>query len=201
MPLLKLWNSIRGRSTQSQSADDRPAAATQAATIDAHVAPKTKRRPGLGIFGGGPHAALCKLVKPIAATSLLEISIGDGSRAIAVLETLAKTQENIRYAAIDQFEMAGGELTLKQFHQTMRAENIRPQVFPEAIERGLIRVARTIGAVDLVVIGAPLDEWHKPSILPLLGRVSHANTVIFYLDAETWSRHDVVAASGLSRAA
>jgi hypothetical protein len=187
MPLLKLWNSIRGRSTKGQSVDQGPAAEPQSTT----KAKKSNRRgSGLGIFGGGPHAGLCKRLKSVDASSVLEISVEDGSRALAVLETIEKSNKSVRYVAIDQFEMAGGPVSLKQFHQTLRSKGFRPQLFPETIERGLIRVAHTLGAVDLVLIAAPPEIWQTPQVLPLLSRVTHPSSLVLYRDEEqTWKKY------------
>ena len=204
MPLLKLWNSIRGRSAPKQSPAElqSPAEGPSEARSTAGPAaiPKASRGTGFNIFRGGPHAGLCKLLKSVTACSVLEISVEDGSRAIAVLERLAKTRENVRYVAIDPFEMGSGGVTLRQFHQTLRAKNIRPQLFPGTIDRGLLRVAHTIGSVDLVLIAAPVQSWQSPQVLPLLSRVSHAKTVILYLDGETWKPYQFAPAS-LQRAA
>jgi len=186
MPLLKLWNSIRGRSTKTQSIDQGPAAEPRTTT----KTKKSNRGSGLGIFGGGPHAGLCKRVKSVDASSVLEISVEDGSRALAVLETIEKTNKNVRYLAIDQFEMAGGPVSLKQFHQTLRSRGFRPQLFPETIQRGLIRVAHTVGAVDLVLIAALPETWQTPQVLPLLSRVTHQSSLVLYRDEEeTWKTY------------
>lgn len=184
MPLLKLWNSIRGRSTTRQTADDGHVT-ERAATPE----PRKNRGHGLGIFGGGPHAGICKQIRSASVNSVLEISVEDGSRALAVLQTVAKTNQDFRYVAIDQFEMAGGPITLKQFHQTLRSRGFRPQVYPETVERGLIRVAHTIGTVDLVLIAAPIASWQTPQHLPLLSRVIHQGTLVLYRDEEeTWTK-------------
>lgn len=185
MPLLKLWNSIRGRSTKEQPADQGPASQPQVSTKT-----KTSNRGNrLGIFRSGPHAGLCKLVKSVSASSMLEISVDDGSRALAVLETIKKNNKNVRYLAIDQFEMAGGAVTLKQFHQALRAKEFSPQLIPETVERGLIRVSHTIGTVDLVLIAAPQETWQSPQFLPLLSRVTHQGTMVLYRDEqETWKK-------------
>ena len=183
MPLLKLWNSIRGRSTKGQTTDQGTATEPQAT---AKAKPSNRR---LGIFGGGPHAGLCKQVKSVRVNAVLEISVGDGSRALAVLETIKKTNKDVRYVAIDQFEMAGGPITLKQFHQALRSRGFRAQLFPETMERGLSRVAHTIGSVDLVLIGAPREAWQTPQILTLLSRVTHQDSLVLFRDEEdTWKK-------------
>lgn len=186
MPLLKLWNSIRGRSAKVQ-ADD------QDFQNDASANTKRPNRSNrFSLFGGGPHAGLCKLVKSVKANTVLEISVGDGSRALAVMEAVEKGNENVQYVAIDQFEMAGGTVTLKQFHQSLRANGIRPQLFPETVQRGLIRVAHTIGTVDLVLIGTPVETWQTAEVLALLSRVLHDQTLVLYQgDEETWVKYAV----------
>jgi len=191
MPLLKLWNSIRGRSTSEQSVSE---------AVDDVVVPESPRqrkpairRSGLGIFGGGPHAALSKLVRSVPASSVLEISVDDGSRAVAVVQALARTQSDISYFAIDPFETAPGGISVKQFHQTLRAENIRPKLFPGSIERGLVQVAYTVGAVDLVLISAEPQDWQTPTVARLLARVSHPGTVVLSRQGDIWSRASTTA--------
>jgi hypothetical protein len=193
MPLLKLWNSIRGRSTNRRQAETDQVS-------EQRVAGKSRTSSGFGLFGGGPHSSLCKRVKSIPARSVLEISVDDGSRAIAVMKTLAQTRQNVRYLAIDQFEMAGSG-NLKRFYQKLRAEQIRPQLFPETIDRGLIRVAHTVGTVDLVLIAAPVGRWQVPTTRTLLCRISHARTVILFLDDDHWRQLEASGPGQLPQAA
>ena len=138
------------------------------------------------MFGGKPHASLRKRLKTITAASVLELGVGDGSQAIAVMETLSTKSDSIRYFGIDEFEMADG-VNLKQFHQTLRNRNIRPQLFPGSVERGLIKIAHTFGFVDLILVadGGVVDS--DPAILGLLNRVSHDGTVILVARNETWT--------------
>lgn len=215
MPLLQLWNSIRRRSKSTteqparstrSSADTSSQGATSNRTAEGRKSSRTSgrqsKRPRLSLFGGGggPHGTLRKLVEPLQAATVLEISVGDGSRAIAILQTLGDSQQ-VRYVAIDQFEMSGGEVTLKAFHKTMRSEGIRPHVFPEPIDRGLLRVANTIGPVDLVIISAGADHWQTTQTLSLLTRVTHGETVVLIQDEESWERFELASPIQASRAA
>jgi hypothetical protein len=209
MALLKLWNSLLGRSaTESlrpqQSAQ--PSLDERAAKDGSEVSPKLAEKPAvkkpaqrLSLFGSAsPHAALLKQLRGVDAESVLEISVGDGSRAVEVLAFLNENRSKnsdeeidpstIRYAAIDQFEMGGGDYTLVQFHQTLRSAGIRPQVFPEAIDRGLTRVAHTIGSTDLIVIGADSSIWETPTIKTLLSRVTHDQSLILFQKDDSWQK-------------
>lgn len=201
MPLLKLWNKLCGRSTP-RAADQvttDPVAAEPKLPTPKRPTPKPPKRSILGI-GRGPHAGLCKQIRSLRVQTVLEVAVGDGSRALAVLNALASKNELIRYAAIDQFELADGPVSLKAFHQSLRSENVRAQIYPETIERGLLRVATTIGAVDLVLIAADQEEWKSPAVLSLLSRVTHSGSTVLFLDGEEWIRHEVAAAM-LRRAA
>ncbi len=205
MPLLKLWNCITGRSAAPESAEQGPATKTEprsGSKSTPTLAPKSKsRNNAFGLFGG-PHAGLCKMVKSIPAASVLEISVDDGSRALAVLKTLSKKQEKVTYYAIDQFEMDGG-ISLKQFHQTLRAANVTPRLFPDEVDRGLMRIAHTIGAVDLVLIAADAEVWQNDATIQSLSRVCHTGTEVLHLEGETWQRFDttLLQVAGRRRAA
>lgn len=196
MPLLKLWNLLRGRSKPTEKQQDPPTPKRPSTTSR-----QPSKGPRLRIFGGGgSHGGLSRLVKPLTAATVLEISVGDGTRAIEILRTLGNAKE-VRYIAIDQFEMVGGEVTLKAFHKALRAEGIRPQVIPETIDRGLVRVSNTVGAVDLIVVGLEVGIWKTPETLSLLSRVSHSETVLLFEKEEAWDRFDLQVPTELRRAA
>ncbi len=178
MPLLKLWNSLRGRSATSE----------EKSTESNPTPPSPKKRSLLGL-GRGPHAALCKQVRNLDVDSVLEISVGDGTRAIALMKALASKNDQVRYVAIDEFESGEGTTSLKTFHHSLRCQNIPAQLFPGQIASGLHRVATTIGAVDLVLIAAESERWNDPVVLSMLRRVVHSESTVLYLDGEQWLAH------------
>jgi hypothetical protein len=190
MPLLKLWNSLRGQATNSapshpgdtQAPQERSTETSQSSTGRAvKSAPKST----FGIFRGGPHSPLQKRLRALSVSSVLEIGVGDGSQAVAVMETLSGQSDTIRYYGIDEFEMAGG-VNLKEFHQHLRNHNIHPRLFPGSVDRALMQIAHTVGAVDLVLVADSglLDE--HPAIAGLLARVSHPATTVLVSRDETW---------------
>ena len=190
MPLLKLWNSLRGQSTnpaaplsgESQASEE---PATKAANQGRAQAGEPSTKSSFGIFRGGPHSGLRKRLKMISACSVLEIGVGDGSRAIATMEALSHQSDSIRYFGIDEFEMAGG-VNLKEFHQTLRNHGIHPKLFPGSVDRALVKIAHTIGAIDLILVtdASVVDE--NPAIAGLLARIAHQETVVLVSRSETW---------------
>ncbi len=186
MPLLKLWNALCGRSNGDQSVSDQP--------VDAKPAPANSRvaqaaSGGFSLFGGNPYSALCKKVAKTGASSVLEIAVGDGSRAIAIHECLTKKGGQVRYYGIDQFEAAGGSNTLKDFHRTLRAANVRAQIFPESVNQALVRFLHTVGSVDLVLISSPEGVVDDPVVQQLLARISHPGTQILYQKGDVWAEY------------
>lgn len=192
MPLLKLWNSLRGHSTTTQeSKAEEPGKLSSASPASRSTqAIKRPTKTSFGMFGGGPHSGLCKQLKMLSVHSVLEIGVGDGSQAIAVMETLSRRSDSIRYYAIDGFEMNGG-VNLKQFHQTLRNHNIHPQLFPGTVDRGLMKIAHTIGSVDLILVadGSVIDT--NPASTEIISRISHEETSVLVARNETWSSMEV----------
>ncbi|GAA4463797.1 hypothetical protein [Novipirellula rosea] len=191
------------RSEPKRSELAKPVAAQPAAALSA-VTPAAK--PARGILGFGSRSvepALCKLLKPLKIGSLLEVGVDDGARALAIVATVqaSNPETKLRYCAIDAFEMGEGPVTLMQFHQRVRAEGVSPQIFPDSIDNGLIRVCHTIGRVDVVVIGVPTDKWQNPNTIAMLRRVCHPETIVFYSENGKWERFADTAAPAIRKAA
>jgi hypothetical protein len=200
MPLLKLWNTIRGNSpakpaegTAGQSAKSSSGAKLAAAK----AAPETPTLSLLDRFGGGPHAAICKLVRKSGATTVLEIGVGNGERALAMTAALADAQSgdtsgrSVRYIAIDMFEMADGPITLKDFHKRVRGQGVQPTLVPMDVCGGLNRVSSTIGAVDMIFLAEPNEQIELPQINSLLRKISADHTLIYQLQGDQWQKLDL----------
>ncbi len=192
MPLLKLWNAIWGSAGEQPALEQATAdAANQAKTSSKTASPSrretSKRKSkGFGLFVSNPHSGLCKLAAATQARSVLEIGVGDGSRAIAVVEALAKGGSSVRYFGIDQFELAG-TVSLKDFHRTLRAAGIHPQLFPETVSRGLVRFLHTVGRADLVLLSDGSKILEDPLCGSLLSRIAGPDTTILCLQDELWA--------------
>ena len=81
---------------------------------------------------------------------MLQISLGDPSQSVALISALSQQHADLAYVAIDSFE-AGDGTALISFHRELRRQNVRAQLLPMDIDRGVQRVIHTIGAVDLVL--------------------------------------------------
>ena len=215
MPLIDLLQKLFSRSDSTQpSISERfmwafrpkrklakPTVPVAAADQVSKAAKATPKRSVLDFVNGGPHAGVCRKVKKSDAKSILEIGVGDGSRALAVLKTLAKNRPDahLKYIAIDLFELGDGDLTLKEFHQQVRAIDVKPTLIPMPIPQGLTRVAHTLGAVDLILV----TDDQVDACDPLLARVTHDATVILKADGDSWQqidRQSLIAGKGLEAA-
>ena len=100
MPLLKLWNTIRGKSPENPVADTaakKLSHATGGKSPRAKAAKASPEKPKLSLldrFSGGPHAAICRLVRKSGAKTVLEIGVGDGERALAMTAALMDSSTN-----------------------------------------------------------------------------------------------------------
>ncbi|QDT13754.1 hypothetical protein [Planctomycetes bacterium K23_9] len=207
MPLIKLWNTIRGKSADSagvanpkQATKKKLNSGTASRDPQVPVPSKPAAKPKLSLldrFGGGPHAATCRLVRSSGATSILEIGVGDGERALAMTAALVEANGGnpVRYVAIDMFEMADGPITLKDFHKQIRAQNVQPTLVPMSVSAGLNRVSSTVGVVDLILIADPVagpaESVALLDISKALKKVASENTSIYQLTDEQWVQIDL----------
>ena len=195
MPLLKLWNALRGRS------NGEPSSARESNREQERAGrPSKSIGSGFQLFGGGPHGALCKRIAKSNARSVLEIAVGDGTRAVAISECLAKKGGEVRYFGIDEFEASDGSVSLKDFHRTLRAAGVRAQIFPEPTSRALIRFLHTVGTVDLIVVSDSSAVLDDPEVRNLLDRIAHVGTLVLYQEDDNWKELET-APTRISRAA
>ncbi|TWT87032.1 hypothetical protein Pla100_59830 [Neorhodopirellula pilleata] len=123
MPLKRLWNSLCGRSSETQTAAKpsvdaapaekaatkplagavpKPAKASAPATVTSSKPAATSSKPAgeqprrsvLSMLSRGEHDGLIKTIRQHNPTSILEIGVGDGSRMTAILTALAPAPQN-----------------------------------------------------------------------------------------------------------
>lgn len=189
MPLRKLWNSICGtQKTEPAEASPTKNPEVRASPTNQKRQPKAQapKRGILNLVSKGPNAALCRHIKKLKASTVLEVGIGDGTRAEDIIQTLRSTDPNakIHYSVIDQFEMNGGEVTLKDYHQNLRTIGVTPNLIPMPVEQGLHRVANTVGFIELIVLG----EVDMTAVAPVLERITNESTVVLKSSEDGWQK-------------
>lgn len=205
----KLWNSIRGTNNESESEKGSAATSTKmpaarhsgkqkpSVSFQTDSVPESRRRKKSAL--SREDKRLCQRLESLSVRSLLEIGVGDGQRSISLLQTLvdsslqntnsaeqtATSDSSLLYLAVDQFEMGGNPLTLREFHKQLREVNVKAQLLPMAVEAGLDRVLRTVGQVDLVLWSA--EEKPTAQEESLLTRLSRSETLVFTSSDGSWT--------------
>ena len=129
----------------------------------------------LSIFSHLRLLYLCYFSKPAAdrpvyrairrhnARKIVELGVGNARRAMRMIEVAKRTSspQNIHYVGMDLFEGRAGSggpaLSLKAAHQLLRATGVRVQLVPGNPAESLIRLANSLGKVDLLIVPAELD--------------------------------------------
>ena len=174
MPLRKLWNSLRSHSKQAESTQSvSDSVEHEVVKLQPAAARASESKLGMRRIKSTPNSELSNLLCQLQPQTILEIGVGDGSRAVDFLTVMKTT---VRYFAIDQFELAGGQLSLIGFHQMLRTAGIRPHLFPEPIVQGLTSFLHTIGSADVILITDGSSEATDIQVQQLLGRISHQGT-------------------------
>lgn len=184
MPLRKLWNSLRRHNAKPVEKVAQDASVEQSIVklngsqgsevVKAAIKQRTVQK----------HVSkLCSTLQQLAPETILEIGVGDGQQALEYLTGLKDLGSSVRYFAIDQFELADGDLSLREFHQMLRNAGIRPQIFPEPVAAGLTRFLHTIGSADVVLLNQPIPAVDVQQVHSLLRRVSNDRTSILSLNA------------------
>lgn len=148
------------------------------------------RRSILSLLSRGEHDVLLKLIDQRRPTSILEIGIGNGSRMPAILAGVAQSgvePGTVKAIVVDEFEMAGGDVTMRDYHRQLAGLPIRPVIFPEPVARGLVNIAHRFGAVDMILIDASVEEKHAEGLAKYLGKVSHGTTVVLSNASGKWT--------------
>ncbi len=215
MSLRKLWNSLRGTSSEPESRvttnvvapvpggeiASKPNLAPPSIAMEAPVQKVTSapaslaevtppRRSILSLRSRGEHDALVKIIAQKRPKSILEIGIGNGSRMPAILASVSQSEAEpggFKAIVIDEFEMAGGEVTVRDYHRQLAGLPIRPVIFPESVAKGLVNIAHRFGTVDLILVDAATEINQAEGLSQYLSKVSHAETIVLSNVTGKWT--------------
>ncbi|MFG0289591.1 MAG: hypothetical protein ACF8CQ_15530 [Rhodopirellula sp. JB044] len=163
------------------------AQATASAKTAASAPPK---RSVLSMLSRGEHDALLKIINKQQPSSILEIGVGDGSRMPAILAMMDQsgvTQDSLKAIVIDEFELGGGVVAMRDYHRQLAGLSIRPVIFPEPVGRGLVSVAHRFGAVDLVLVDSAIEEANSQDLATFLGKVTHPGSQMLSNASGKWT--------------
>jgi hypothetical protein len=150
----------------------------------------------LSIFSRIRLAYLCYFSKPAAdrmvyravrrlqPKKIVELGIGNCRRAMRMIEVAKRTSppENIHYVGMDLFEgraeSAEPPLSLKEAHQTLRATGVRVQLVPGNPSESLIRLANSLGKVDLLIVPAELESSPAARTWFFVPRILHDRSLV-----------------------
>jgi len=141
---------------------------------------------------------LCHFSKPSADRSIyreihrhsvkkiVELGVGNGHRALRMIEVArrrALTPTDIHYVGMDLFEarsesnVAG--TSLKEVHQLLRGTGARVQLVPGNPSDALMRLANSLGKVDLLILPAELDSPSFSRLWFFVPRLLHERSRVF----------------------
>ena len=127
---------------------------------------------------------LYRTVKKRKATRVVELGVGDLTRAQRVIQTARKFSPDaeISYTGIDMFEARGADepkISLKQAHKTLTATGAKVRLIPGNPFIGLSRFANTLVETDLLYISSGLEEEALDQSWFYMPRMLHSETSVF----------------------
>lgn len=122
-----------------------------------------------------PQKRLLKHVAAAQITSMVEIGLGDISRAQQLIAVSAKksSEGTVRYTGIDLFEAADGGVTLKQAHQLLHPLPAQIRLVPGNAKSALTRCANELRGTDLIVVSANESSAGLENVWHLVHRMLH----------------------------
>jgi hypothetical protein len=119
------------------------------------------------------------------ARKIVELGVATGRRALRMIEVakLASPGQEVHYVGLDPFEgrseSDGPGLTLKAAHQLLRRDGVRVQLIPGNLADSLVRVANSLGKVDLLIVPAMLDSASFARAWLFVPRMLHEQSLVF----------------------
>jgi len=129
--------------------------------------------------------AIYRAIRRRPPRKIVELGIGDARRAMRMIE-LAKEScaaQDIHYVGMDPFEgradADGTILSLKNAHQLLRLTGVRIQLVPGNPADSLIRLANSLGKVDLLSLPPELAAAPQARAWFFVPRVLHEGSIVY----------------------
>jgi hypothetical protein len=128
---------------------------------------------------------LYRAIRRQSARKIVELGVGDGCRALRMIEVARRTSSTtgLHYVGMDLFEgrpeSATAALSLKTAHQLLRASGARVQLVPGNPADSLIRLANSLGKIDLLILPAELDSPASARLWFFVPRMLHERSLVY----------------------
>lgn len=116
----------------------------------------------------------------------MELAVGDGQRArrmIDVAQWGVSTPSDVHYVGLDLFEARPGPIlpggSLKEVHQLLRGTGARVQLVPGNPPDALMRLANSLGKVDVLIVPSELDCPSFARLWFFVPRMLHTHSQVF----------------------
>jgi hypothetical protein len=131
---------------------------------------------------------LYRAIRRGRVTSIVEVGVGPGQRALRMIEIAACRGQSVRYTGIDEFESRspdrGEGLTLKQAYQRLRTTEAAIQLVPGDPLAALTRAANSLTGTDLLVISADIEAHSLRGAWRYVPRMLHRGSLVYLEEPE-----------------
>ena len=128
--------------------------------------------------------AVYRAIRKYRVRSVLEIGMGDGSRAVNMIKLCQKygAGSSVRYTGVDLFEerqIGQPALQLIRAHKTLSSLGARAQLVPGTLGSAIGRIANSHVRTDLIVISAGYEHEDLVNNWLFFPRMLHAESLVF----------------------
>jgi hypothetical protein len=131
-----------------------------------------------------PDRPIYQAIRRHRAQKIVELGVGDGRRAMRMIDVArcASPPSDVHYVGMDLFEgrteSSGPGMSLKAAYQLLRGTGVRVQLVPGNPSDGLVRLANSLGKVDLLILPAELDSPEFARLWFFVPRMLHDDSVV-----------------------
>jgi hypothetical protein len=116
---------------------------------------------------------------------IAELGVGNGQRALRMIEAAKRTSAptDVHYVGLDLFEgradSSGPAVSLKAAYQLLRTTDVRIQLIPGNPSESLMRVANSLGKLDLLIVPGEYDAAEHARLWFFVPRLLHERSLVF----------------------
>ena len=125
--------------------------------------------------------AIYKTIRKNKFRSIVEVGLGDGSRADNVIRVSRKyaVSPSVRYTGVDMFDArTANPLPLIGMHRKLNSENVKAQLVPGDLASGIARIANSHVRTDLIIVSAGFEKEELEACWFYFPRMLHSGSVV-----------------------